>query len=107
MFVACLSLLGACSNFPEEIPEDFDFILNYGFEARDIINTYENTYTKNMISSDDKTVEMILSDVEMQTIYEKMKEADILNSSEKATKSQCADPHEENELNITLNGETY
>ncbi len=107
MLVACLFLLGACSNLPEEIPEDFNFVLNYGYEARDIINTYENTYTKNMISSDDITVEMIFSGEEMQTIYEKMKEADILNAAEKATKSQCADPHEKNKLKITVNGEIY
>lgn len=113
MLVACLFLLGACSsnlggsNLPKEIPKDFNFVLNYGYEARDIINTYENTYTKNMISNDDKTVEIKFSDEEMQTIYEEMKEADILNSAESASKSQCADPHEINKLKITMNGEIY
>lgn len=114
MLIACLLLLGACSsieeggsNFPEEMPEDFDFVLNYGYEARDVINTYENAYTKNMISADDETVEMIFSDEEMQTMYEKMKEADILKSTENAAKSQCADPYETNKLEMTMNGEIY
>jgi len=107
ILVACLFILGACSNLPEEMPEDFNFVLNYGFEARDMINTFENTYTKNMILNDDITVEMIFSDEEMQMIYEEMKEAEILHSAEKATKSQCADPHEENKLKITLNDEIY
>lgn len=113
MLIACLFLLGACSfneegsHFPEEMPEDFDFVLNYGYEARDVINTYENTYTKNMISSDDETVKMILLEEEMETMYEKMKEADILKSAENAAKSQCADPYEVNELKLTMNGEIY
>lgn len=113
IFVAFIFFLSACSsneegrNLPEEMPEDFNFILKYGYEARDILNTYENTYTKNMIMNDDETIEMVLSDEEMKAIYDKMKATDILNSAENASEFQCVDPHEENILHLTLDGEVY
>ncbi len=48
--------------------DDFNFVLKYGFEARDILNTYEYNYTKNMVMNDDETIEMFLSDEEMKAI---------------------------------------
>lgn len=111
--ITCLFLLSSCSTsengekLAEEMPEDFSFVLKYGFEARDIINTYENTYTKNMILDDDLTIEMIFSDEEMEVIYEEMKEADILYTAKKASENQCAEPHEQNELTLALDGKVY
>lgn len=113
ILLVCTFLIGACSsnevgrNLPEEMPVDFNFVLKYGFEARDIINTYENTYTKNMVLNDDETIEMILSDEEKKVIYEKMRAVNILNSADNASETTCADPHERNKLNLTLNGEEY
>ncbi|WP_047984397.1 hypothetical protein [Ornithinibacillus californiensis] len=94
-------------SLPLEMPDDFNFVLNYGYEARNIIDTFENSYTKNMILNDDQTIEMLLSDEEMKLIYEKMKEADILYSAENATDTSCAKPHEINKLKLTLNGKDY
>jgi hypothetical protein len=113
ILIFCVFLLASCnslhegSKLPEEIPDDFNFVLNYGYEARNIIDTFENSYTKNMILNDDQTIEMILSDEEMNLIYDEMKEADILNSAENATDSSCAKPHEVNKLKLTLNGKDY
>ncbi|MFA9556672.1 hypothetical protein ACERII_05145 [Evansella sp. AB-rgal1] len=105
--VACIFLLGACSNLPKKMPEDFNFVLKYGYEARDIVNTYENTYTKNMIEDEDITIELVLTDNEKEAIYKEMRKADILASAEKSSESTCSDPHQENELTLTLDGETY
>lgn len=87
--------------------DDFNFVLKYGFEARDILNTYEYKYTKNMVMNDDETIEMFLSDEEMKAIYDKLNVLNILDSAENANVIQCADPHEENSLHLTLNGVVY
>ncbi|MDG5786185.1 hypothetical protein QA612_01690 [Evansella sp. AB-P1] len=113
IIITFIILIAACSTseegekLPKEMPEDFDFVLKYGYEARNIINTYENTYTKNMIMDEDITIGMSLSNEEREWIYEKMVNADILNSAENASEIQCADPHEKNELTLTLDGEAY
>ncbi|WP_169911071.1 hypothetical protein [Evansella clarkii] len=114
IIISGLILLTACWNtaeegekLPEEIPDDFNFQLKYGFEARDILDTYEDTFVHNMIEKEDITIDFQLSDEEMEQIYSMMAEADILNSAENASEYTCADPYEVNELQVTINGEVY
>ncbi|UTR10387.1 hypothetical protein MM300_21365 [Evansella sp. LMS18] len=114
IIIACFILLTACGSaaeegkkLPEEMPEDFNFQLKYGFEARDILDTYEDTFTHNMIEKEDITIDFQLSDEEMEEIYSMMAEADILNSAENASEYTCADPYEVNKLQVTFDGEVH
>ncbi|CAG9621503.1 hypothetical protein [Sutcliffiella rhizosphaerae] len=116
LFINCMILtvlISACSSlekkevFPEVMPDDFSFILKYGFEARDILNTIDHTYTKNMVLDEDITIDLELSNEEIEAIYMKIKEIDLLASADKASDVSCVDPYERNEITLTINGEVY
>jgi hypothetical protein len=64
------------------VPADFGFILHYGVEGRNVLNTFKESYTKDLIMDGTKTVPLVLSDKEMKGIYEEMKRMDILSAGE-------------------------
>ena len=47
---------------------NFDFILKYGYEGRSVLNTYDDTYTK----EGSPIIKMKLSKEEMETILAEM-----------------------------------
>jgi len=103
-------ILSACGRFvspavPEEMPEDFDFSLAYGVGKKNEINTFKGRVTKDLIEDGSAEVDISFSDEEMADIYEKMKDIKVLEK--KNFKSKCqAEPREETEWKITLDGET-
>jgi len=52
----------------------FNFVFKYGVGAINELNTFEKTYTKDMIADDPIKAEMSLTDKEMNQIQEKMLE---------------------------------
>jgi hypothetical protein len=54
----------------------FNLEFKYGVTAGNILDTFEGTYTKDMITDPPITVELSLSDEEKETIYQKMVEID-------------------------------
>jgi hypothetical protein len=58
---------------------DFNFILKYGTYARNEIDTFQGTYTKDMIMAPSITIELVLSLEEMDAIYQKMVAIDFFN----------------------------
>ena len=61
-----------------ELDSNFDFILKYGFEGRSVLNTYDDTYTK----EGSPIIKMKLSKDEMETILSEMQKIDIFNYPE-------------------------
>ncbi len=57
---------------------NFDFILKYGYEGRSVLNTYDDTYTK----EGSPIIKMKLSKEEMETILAEMQKIDIFNYPE-------------------------
>ena len=57
---------------PTDIPEDFGFVLKYGVKARNVLDTFEGTFTKDLIRAGTKTTELVLSKVESQVILEEI-----------------------------------
>lgn len=55
------------------MPEDFDYVLKYGVNAKNELNTFSHTYTRDMVTDPPITVHFKLSDEEMQKIYNEMK----------------------------------
>lgn len=92
---------------PEDMPDDFNFSLKYGYEAADEMNTYDDTYTKNLINDGVKTIDFTLTDEDMELAYEELKNADILNTPDQVSEQSCVDPHEENIVTMTVNGEDF
>ena len=58
---------------------DFNFILKYGVGAKNMINTFNGTYRKDLITTSTEETELHLTDEDMQEIYKKMKAINILN----------------------------
>jgi hypothetical protein len=62
---------------PEQ--SDFNLIFKYGVTARNELNTFNGTYTKDLILDPPVTTELRLSEEEMDRIYQKMVEIDFFN----------------------------
>jgi hypothetical protein len=58
---------------------DFNLLFKYGVGAKNELNTFENTCTKDMILSPSITIWLYLSDEEMDQIEQKMIEIDFFN----------------------------
>jgi hypothetical protein len=73
-------LIVSCSDSgtsPEN--RDFDLKFSYGIDAKNVINTFQNTYTKDLILDGTATVTFILSHYEIQQISAKMLEINFYN----------------------------
>ena len=69
--LALLALSCSKSVAPPE-GRDFNFKLDYGIFAKNVLNTYDNTYTKDLVIDGTVTVPFTLSDSELQCIDAKM-----------------------------------
>ncbi|MFC2005181.1 hypothetical protein ACFLUY_03040 [Chloroflexota bacterium] len=77
LIVAVTSLTG-CTSRPAEV-SNFNLIFKYGVTARNELNTFEGTYTKDMIMDPPITVELSLTGEELGSIYKKMLEIDFFD----------------------------
>ena len=55
-----------------DIPDDFNFALKYGVKGKNILNTFEGTFTKDLIRAGEITTDLRLTRNEMVAIYEQM-----------------------------------
>jgi hypothetical protein len=106
-----LLVLSACNSasevLREEKPNDFAFSLKYGVTASNELNTYDNTYTKDLVVDGTETTDMVLSNEEIEVIYEKFRSADVLSLPEEKGGSPCTEPYNRYELSMTVDGEEY
>ena len=82
LVVALLGTVGCVTDTPPDVkPPDFNLIFKYGygFPNKNVLNTFEGTYTKDMIVDPSITVNMSLSEEEMDRIYQKMLEIDFFD----------------------------
>jgi len=99
LLIACLissslflSLTG-CDNIPTVKgaaddtlqKSDFNFIFKYGVTGRNTLDTFQGTFTKDMVMDAAITIELTLSGEEMAGIYQKMSEIDFFNYPDKFT----------------------
>lgn len=59
--------------------EKLKILFAYGVERRNVLNTFEGTYTKDMIMDPPLTINMTLSGEELDAIYAKMLDIDFFN----------------------------
>lgn len=97
IFIASILLIGCSSTatqnqLPISKPKDFNFVFNYGVNAKNQLDTAKEQFTKDMVSESSVTTNLKLSDDEMNTIYSEMKNIDILgypdNFEPKSNKKQ-------------------
>jgi hypothetical protein len=73
--------LAGCETPPAEV-SSFNLIFKYGVTARNELNTFEGTYTKDMVMDPSITVELSLTEAELDRIYQKMAEIDFFDYPE-------------------------
>jgi len=78
LFLALLSLCCSDSGISPE-SRDFNLRLRYGIGAKSELNTFQNTYTKDLILDGTVTAPFVLSDAELQEIKRKMIEIDFFS----------------------------
>ena len=72
VLVAALLGTAGCTAPPPPSPSNFNLIFKYGVGARNELNTFDSTYTKDMITDPSITVNLSLSKEELDRIYQKM-----------------------------------
>lgn len=94
-------------SMPKEMPDDFNFSLQFGVARANELNTYENTFTKDLVEAGTAMTNMTLTEEEMRIIYEKFKEADVINLPNKKDGNTCQAPYDQFLLEMTIDGEEY
>jgi hypothetical protein len=90
-----------------EKPEDFSIILKYGVRAKNVLNTKDGTFTKDLISAGTETTELKLSNDELALVYDAMQKINIMKYPEvfKPDSSQFVRPYQTYDLTINYAGQ--
>ncbi|MFP4527105.1 MAG: hypothetical protein ACLFQX_01030 [Candidatus Kapaibacterium sp.] len=75
-------VLNGCSGDASKSGRDFDFVLRYGVGGGNVVNTFDDTYTRDMIVEEDTTIHFELSDSEISDIRQMMEDIDIMDYPE-------------------------
>ncbi len=79
--IALLGMAGCDNHAPGD--SNFNLIFRYGVRARNELNTFNGTYTKDMVMDPSITVNLSLSKEDLDSIYQKMVEIDFFDYPEK------------------------
>ncbi len=103
-------MLAGCTSFvyPKEMPDDFDFSVDYGVEGRQKVDTFTDTVVKDLVIDGVVEASIALTDEEMKDIYSKMVALDIMGKLdfEGDENDQCeSKPEMRTEWIIHINGD--
>ena len=111
LFLIAFTLVGCNSavtknQLPVIKPNDFNFVFNYGINAKNQLDTDKGQYTKDMIMDPSITTNLILSDEEMNSIYLEMRKINIWNYSENlnSKSNQRQTPFQTYSIKIVIDG---
>ncbi|MEW9673907.1 hypothetical protein [Ammoniphilus sp. 3BR4] len=92
---------------PKQMPQDFEFLVKYGVGNKNILNTFEDTFTKDMVVDPAITINLKLSQEEMKTIYDEMRRINILDYPTRFDPESniIETPHQSYYLKIQISGE--
>jgi len=77
LIVAVIGLAG-CATPPAEV-SSFNLIFKYGVMAKNELNTFEGIYTKDMVMDPSITINLSLTEAELDRVYQKMVEIDFFD----------------------------
>ncbi len=87
--VAFILVSNGCGGFKQNTEKlegsgdnTFNLIFQYGVDAKNVVNTFEGTYTKDMIPDPPITTKLSLTREELDTIYKKMVDIDFFSYPE-------------------------
>jgi len=78
-FLLILGCSGSMQQADTQYPRDFNFVFNYGVQNKNQLDTFNNTYTKDLIQNGLKKVSFRLTEDEKETIYRKMLAIDLFS----------------------------
>lgn len=61
------------------MPKDFGFVFRYGVEERNVLNTMDQTFTKDLIAKGTITTKLVFTEADLLRVYRFMKEIDIIS----------------------------
>jgi hypothetical protein len=104
-FIGCNST-NIKNQLPESKPKDFNFVLNFGINAQNQLDTAKGQFTKDMITEPSITTSLNLTDEELNTIYLEMRKINILSYPENYDLDSAVSqkPFEEYSIKIIFNG---
>ncbi len=93
---------------PLSKPDNFNFVIKYGYQGKNKINTYNNTFTKDLVRDGTVMINLILTNDEMDYIYNEMAKIAIVNYSKKfyVPSNKEVQPHQNYYFKIQLNDKT-
>jgi hypothetical protein len=78
IIVLLISIITGCNTSTSE-DRDFNLIFRYGVHAGNELNTFKDEFTKDMILDPSIKIKMTLTEEELESIYNKMKEIDFFS----------------------------
>jgi hypothetical protein len=63
----------------KEVNDSFNLVFRYGVGAKNELNTFKQTFKKDMVNKRSITIKMKLSDEELARIHQKLNEVDLFN----------------------------
>ncbi len=93
-------------SLPSEMPNDFNFSINFGVEGKNSINTFNDTIQKDLVTDGIVTTRLQLTKNEMTMIYNKMREINIFElKALEPSKLDCLQtPFETDKWTIIVDG---
>jgi len=67
---------------PVSGPDGFNFIFRYGVGAKNELNTFKQTYTRDMATDPSVTIKFELSSNELTEVYQKINDLNLFNKNE-------------------------
>lgn len=86
-------------------PNSFNLIFKYGVGAKNELNTFNQTYTKDMVMAPSVTVKMSLSNNELNSIYQKINDLKLFNESIEPESNMMVTPCSSYYLKVQINSE--
>ena len=74
LFLFCSIFISCSHSTAPAVTSDMNLTFSYGVQARNVLNTFQNTFTKDLISAGDTTVPFIVSADDLNQILQKMNE---------------------------------
>ena len=65
----------------KQMPANFNLVFKYGVGAKNELNTFNHTYTKDMVADESVTTDLKLTDKELKNIYQKIMSLRLLDKN--------------------------
>lgn len=92
-------------NPPAGVSTRFNLIFKYGVGAINELNTFDQTYTKDMVIDPSVTVKMVLSNNELNNIYQKINDLKLFNENTEPEGNMMVEPCSSYYLKVQINSE--